>query len=326
MEEINYNLDWKDKKILRELDINARQSFSEIARKTRISKQTVIYRINNLVKTGIIKQFITYIDSKSLKYTFYDIFFKIKYCTTKEEKNLIELIKKVPEAGWFVSSRGEWNLIICLMAEDPIKFNSYLENILEILGDKVIDYDFFIVIDASQMLYKEILGELSDKFKQTYLGKDLDIKLKISDYKILRGLAVNSRIPLIDLAEKLKLSIEGVRYSIKKLENLGIIQAYKPLLDISKLGYLWNIILIKFNYCTENKKEEFIEFLKSQKQVFYLVNGVGNWEMMIETHTRNIQELEEMRKLIASKFENIIRDERVIQVIKEHKCVFIPTA
>ena len=38
-------LDLKDKKILFELDFDARQSYSEIAKKVRLSKQVVEYRI-----------------------------------------------------------------------------------------------------------------------------------------------------------------------------------------------------------------------------------------------------------------------------------------
>jgi DNA-binding Lrp family transcriptional regulator len=315
-------LDWKDKKILRELDCNARQNFSKIAKNTRMSKQTIIYRINNLIKNKIIKEFITYIDVSSLGYTFYDIFFKLKYCSQEEESRIINSISDMPEVGWFISTRGEWNLGVCVMAKNPEEFNKILGRVLEILGNSTLDYDFFIVIGASQLPYKEILEDFN--IKPTFLGKKENIKLNKKDIKVIKGLANNARESIIALSSKTKLSIETVRYSIKKMENAGIIQAYKPLIDTIKLGYLWNIMLIKFNYCSEEKQKEFIDFLKNLKQVFYIVKGVGNWSLMVEFHTKDTEEFDNIHGIISSKFEKIIRDERIIQVLKEHKCIFLP--
>jgi len=268
---------------------------------------------------------VNFTEAHSLGYTFYDIFFKLRYCSKQEENKIINAISKMQEVGWFVSSRGEWHLVVCIMSKSPEDFKKSLDKVLEILGEKVIDYDFFIVIEASQLQYKEVLEDTgSKKPKNTYLGKQAEIKLKKADATILEKLATNCRCSLVDLAEQTNLTIERVRYAIKKLENLGIIQAYKPLINTNKLGYIWNIMLIQFHNCPEKKKQEFMDFLKNLKQVFYIVKGVGNWSLMTEFHTKNIQELDNIRSIISSKFENIIRDERLVQVINEHKCVFLP--
>ena len=47
------NLDIKDKRILTELDINARNTFQQIGKATQLSKETTINRIKNLEKRGI---------------------------------------------------------------------------------------------------------------------------------------------------------------------------------------------------------------------------------------------------------------------------------
>ncbi|MBS3146692.1 Lrp/AsnC family transcriptional regulator, partial [Candidatus Woesearchaeota archaeon] len=48
-------LDLKDKRLLYELDLDSRQSFNELGKKLSLSKSSVIYRINNMQKSGIIK-------------------------------------------------------------------------------------------------------------------------------------------------------------------------------------------------------------------------------------------------------------------------------
>ena len=48
-------LDEKDRKILAELDKDARQTDSKIAKKVRVSKQVANYRIQNLVNKKVIR-------------------------------------------------------------------------------------------------------------------------------------------------------------------------------------------------------------------------------------------------------------------------------
>jgi DNA-binding Lrp family transcriptional regulator len=325
-EVVAYELDWKDQKIIQELDNNARQSAAEIADKTGISKEVVNYRINNMLSKGLIKQFISFIDIQRLRYTFYDVFFKLKQYSKEEEKRVIEEINSIPEVGWFVSSRGEWKFVVCFMAEDPAKFNSALAKVLRILGDKMIRYDLFIVLDAYQLPYKEVLNAPKASYsKQTHLGKKQDIEMKDTDLKVLEVLAKDARIPKNVLAEKTGLTLEMVRHSMKKLEKSGVIQAYKPLLDVGKAGYSWHIMLFQFNYSTDKEKEEFLNFLKNESKVFYIVKGVGNWSLMVEFHTRTLDEFSTITDTINSKFEKLIANEAAMQIVKEHKCVFYPT-
>ncbi len=55
------------------------------------------------------------------------------------------------------------------------------------------------------------------------------------DYNLLNEIAVNARIPLIDLAEKLNCSSQTVNYRIKNLIKSGVIKAFRVNIDLSKL-------------------------------------------------------------------------------------------
>jgi len=50
------NIDLKDRKILYELDLNARQSLNEIGKKVGLNKDSVAYRIKRMEDEGIIKK------------------------------------------------------------------------------------------------------------------------------------------------------------------------------------------------------------------------------------------------------------------------------
>ncbi|RMF05807.1 Lrp/AsnC family transcriptional regulator, partial [Candidatus Woesearchaeota archaeon] len=62
------NLDNTDAKILRELLLDARQSYHDIAKKVGVSAVTVMKRVRNLERTGIIKKYTVMLDCEKIGY------------------------------------------------------------------------------------------------------------------------------------------------------------------------------------------------------------------------------------------------------------------
>ena len=117
-----------------------------------------------------------------------------------------------------------------------------------------------------------------------------------------------------------------MRYALKKLEKNEVIQGYKPLLNLSKLGYLWHLMFLRLKSSPEKQKQELISYLKGLPQVFYVVRGVGNCNLTIEFQTKNLDELEKVKDMIATKFSNLIADEKTVQLTEEHKCTYFPAS
>lgn len=99
-------LDEKDRKILVELDKNARQTDSEISKKVGTSKQVVNYRIKNLLEEGIITNFYTIINVGKLGLNSYYVFLQFENINKEQEKNLLKRINFLDYVGWLVSGTG----------------------------------------------------------------------------------------------------------------------------------------------------------------------------------------------------------------------------
>ena len=87
------NLDVKDKKLLYQLDINSRQTNSEIAKKVGLSKQVVGFRIKRLIKEKLITSFYTIIDISKLGFTVHKNFLRLQNLDRNEEKKLLHFLK-----------------------------------------------------------------------------------------------------------------------------------------------------------------------------------------------------------------------------------------
>lgn len=319
------NLSGKERKILEELDISCRQSATAIGKKLSMSKQVVNYNINNLIKKGLVKEFITYVDTQKLGYTFYNILVKLKYTTKDEREKIVKRLSSISNVAWLSSFNGEWQMIVSILAKDVGEFSIYLDEVLTALKGKLLDYSFFIVISASQLGYKKIYDEIKGSYEyHAKIGPESQVKLSRNDLKVLKIISNNARIQTVDIARKARISIEKVRHSLRKLEKEEVIQGYKPLMDVHKLGFRWNVMFLRLKSIKEEQKEEMIEYLKALPEVFYVVQGVGNCNLMIEFQTTSSKEFEDVKEKVSNKFSNIIADEKTVQLTEEHKCTYFP--
>ncbi|MEZ0290875.1 MAG: Lrp/AsnC family transcriptional regulator [Sulfolobales archaeon] len=70
-----------------------------------------------------------------------------------------------------------------------------------------------------------------------------------TDLMILRALQENSRLSLNDISKKLNMPKATVHYRLRKLESMGVIKAYRAILDHEKLGFEYiTITLVRGRY------------------------------------------------------------------------------
>ena len=117
----------------------------------------------------------------------------------------------------------------------------------------------------------------------------MDYKLDNIDRRILFELDRNSRIPETKLAKIIRKSKESVRYRIKKLKEEKIILGFTTWIDPVKLGFHSTKIYLKLTNVPD-KKKEFIEYVKSDKRLFWLGIAEGKWNAGLTFFVRDNEE------------------------------------
>ena len=82
-------IDLKDRKILYELDLDARQSLTKVGKKVGLKKDVVSYRIKRMQDEGIIKNFWTAINTFKLGYNVFRIYINFQYMSTNIKYEII---------------------------------------------------------------------------------------------------------------------------------------------------------------------------------------------------------------------------------------------
>lgn len=320
-------LDLKDKKILYELDLNARQSDSEIAKKVGLSRDSVRYRINKLVERGYINYFMTLLNSMKLGYNWYRTFFKFQNLTLEKEKEIIEYLKE--RVSWITKVEGSWDLNTGIFVKNVYEYRDLINKILLKYSSFIERYAVAIVTREWSYHKDYLLNKKHKISKPILMGFDTQEEYKVetideTDYKILKAILKNARMKTIDVGREVGTTEMVVRYRLKKLIQTGVIIGFKPFLDIHKLGYIYFKLHLTLQNLTPEKKKGLISYVHQHPTTVHMTELVGGAHLETEFQVKTNEEFYGYVKDLRLKFGGIIRDYEFMQYTREYKFTYLP--
>nr|MBA4405513.1 hypothetical protein [Nanoarchaeum sp.] len=129
------------------------------------------------------------------------------------------------------------------------------------------------------------------------------------DQKILLELMQNSRIPITQLAKKLKRSREVINYRISQLIKDKIILNFVTEINIENLGFTGAAVFIKIR---ERRIKEFKDYLDKCKFVSWMSELSGVWNFGLSIYGKNNNEIDERFLEFYNIFKEDIIDHRFV--------------
>jgi len=290
-------IDKKDIEILRVLDDNFRISFSKIAKKVGLSKNSVGLRFRKLKDLMLHNN--VGINNKSLGYTLVKIFYIIDSLDKSLEESIIRELKKSKQVVYAARHYGHYNLEIAMFVSNFEEFisqiNTFNKKISKNISNKEIE-----IIDKEFFFGNRFLFEKPTIKPRNIIVAGGKIELSNSDRKVLSILRSDPRISLLELAEKSSLNLKTVISRMKKLEKEGVITGYFMMLDYSKFNLSTFKLLIQVsNLINENLFENYISSIKNVK---HFSRMLGPWDYEIDVIYYSILELQQQIELIKQNF------------------------
>ncbi len=319
---MNAKLDIKDRKILYELDIDARQSFHEIGRKVGLSKEVVNYRIRRLEQLGVIKGYYTLINMSRLGYMCNRFFIKLKNASSGEEQKIINFFVQHQKYWWVNSIDGfrdigiaswEKTIVDCQKRKEEllVNFKPYLGAVNQSI------YTGFYIYRRAYLVGKKI----KNTPVISYITEKIETVDSI-DIDILHHIAENARIPLTELAQKLGLTIAIVTYRIKRMRETKVIEGFRAMIDVSTMGYFW--YKIEFTLKEYSGKKEMLGYFAVHPNVVYAYESTAEADLEVELEVESYDQFREILADFRTRFTDTIESYRHLLWFKEHKILFFP--
>lgn len=119
-----------------------------------------------------------------------------------------------------------------------------------------------------------------------------------TDLRIISILQHDGRISMKELGKKVSLSPPAVAERVKKLEEKGVIERYKAVINSTKIGKPISV-LINASIKPENQ-EEFLKFARSSDEIVECHHVTGPHSMIMRAYLREMTHLEELVRKIQS--------------------------
>jgi DNA-binding Lrp family transcriptional regulator len=229
-------MDKIDKKLLKLLAKNARISVTQLAKRSRISREQANYRLKKLPVT-----FYPIIDYKQLGVEHFVVFM---------QNNDIKKIKNHPNINWIGTQLGKWGIVFDIYSK--------VEDLNKILRP-IVKGEYAVLCVDHEEVYP---GKLVDE--EVYFPKKKEAKLDVTDKKILQFLN-NARVSYTEIAKQTDLSVNTIKTRIKRMEKT-VIQGYTIAIDHKAFNKKWFGLQVKIDL---NNHKEFETFLRLNPLVTY---------------------------------------------------------
>ena len=318
-----FKLDLRDKKLLFELDKNSRASLSELAKKLKTSKEVIHYRLKKLIDEKVILRFHTITPLYRFGLTAYKVYLRLGDCSKENLDKLIEYLLNNKDVFWFGTCNGRWDLIFGTTSKSLEDFMIIQDKIMHKFGNFIQEKELSISRENLQYNRRWMYNDNSPLVEFNFGERESKINLDEKDRKILDSIIPDSRKSLVDISKETKLSIDVVRYRLKVMEKEGLIKGYKCLLNPHKLGFVTCKAFVFFKNITEEKKREFIDYVKNLNNTINIITTFASWDLEIMFENSSYEEYFTIMEGIKERFKDIIRFYESILITSEPKQIFL---
>lgn len=238
---------------------------------------------------------------------------------SKKEKEIFNYLRKTPRIGYCLKTIGNWDCFISIKVTNLNEFYDFLEkfhrhfsknikNESISLERKGIETNLKFLDKKSSMFEIQTIKTSKEKYEFTNLEK-----------KIFLELRADPLINYIDLSNKLRKSYGTIKKTIENLQTKGIIKGIKAKINTEKLGYERYLFLINVYFLDKKKLDKLFDYLKKNKKINYSIECVGQWNIICNTYSKNINELVETINDLKDNFQKSISSIEFLRVIEDEK-------
>lgn len=305
-------LDAYDLKILFELSLDCRQPLKQIAKRLKLSREVVDYRIKRLLECGVIQQFFTEIDLRSLGFTKTVVYLELIGATKKQEDSVCSMLANHPLICWLAYSTGKWSFIFDVHSRDSEHLASILDDIKSTAGPIIGEMQLATVREYSYQHSKFFSQKDEDSsriFKRSYPINPKKVqKLSQKDLEILRVLCKDGRASWVEIAHISNQSPEAVALRVKRLIGDGVINRFSLFVDVKKLGFAIYNVRVSLSFGDKQLENAIISYLRMHPHVcFYYRPLAAAWDLEFGVFVKNPDELRDVLRSLRERYPGKIK-------------------
>jgi Lrp/AsnC family leucine-responsive transcriptional regulator len=315
-------LDAKDKQLLAHLALDARQSYSTLAKHVLLSPDAVKYRLERLRKRRVLLGARTLLNLAPLGYASYHLFLSV-HPPQEHESKLVAFFDD-PRINASLQYLGKWDYEISVRTKDAKEldaFRTMLSQSCNVHDERVIE---LLGTIKSTALPEKIFPGIRQPKKEHAPRNTVPADIDEVDVTLLHTIADEADLRIEEIAKRSGLSREQVTYRMRKLENAGIIVGYTPVINYALLGFSIHALLFTFQARNPERELALAEFLRQHPSVLWAVRTLGGWDLLIYVISRDTTDLYDTVIKLREEYSDLIKSYETLIAFREYKYTYLP--
>ncbi len=322
-------LDALDRRILYWMDCNCRMSIRSLARKLRVSPSRLHYRLDQLIRDGVIKSFVAVIDYRRLGYRSHGVHYKLRELGLDEVEHLMRKIARDPRVLDMFLCEGTFNAHIAFLAKELEEAEEIIWDMRDQLSKYIIDEKRTIRLKAYLYHRNELLphhGEEPEREVLTLEKVPKPAQIDEDDQRLLAAMAVHANWPVWKIAKAAGMRGPKAYARIKRLEEAGVIRGYQIVLNPDTPGFAYFRVVVKLHYIPPERRDELMKFLQSLPSIDRCTFTYGDYDLSYDLLVENTSDLRGVMNQVYDKFRNEVITQDWVRVSRIIKFSYFQTA
>lgn len=315
-------LDVKDRKILSLLVRDARMHFSGIAKRVRLSRDAVAYRVMRLQQQGVIAGYAPIVDFKKLGFYTFRIFLLVSEASEEKKGSLLAHLTAHRNVISVMEFNDRWDFEVALVARTIEDFNNFLEELDEKFSDVIMEEDKLTVLERYSSSY------LPDIFYDESLkeSEGAAVELDTRDLAILKALSNDAKKPYYDIGQELGIDADTVHNRVERMLESGIIRRFAAIVNISLLNYSFYVFISTMRTLSIRDEARLKDVVATNRNVLEILKTLGDYDVLTYVAVDNPLLLHKTIKEIKRSFAHTIKNYLTLVTYREHVYRPVPEA
>jgi DNA-binding Lrp family transcriptional regulator len=315
-------MDDLDKKILYELDADARATYKTIAKKLREAPETIRFRTERL-EENIIQRYLARINTVALGLSSYELFIKTTQLRAEQREQMIAFLTVHPNVAWVGTFIGSYDYGLILLVSHQRQLQAFWKDLEKTFASNILRKDVLINLNA-QFYARDYLVSQQQDIANTYTQDYEQVDLDQTDRELLMELSTNARMSAAMLAQKLNISGQTVARHIRNLKDKNILTGWSVQINNKDAGLHHHKILVKLRVQDAQTINRILAGLTNNSHVIAVVHTLGAWDLEIDTEGLENYVAEELLMQLTTDYSQEIIDYDILRVTRMPKYTFYP--
>jgi Lrp/AsnC family transcriptional regulator, leucine-responsive regulatory protein len=318
------NLDIKDRKIIAELDLDARMPISKLAKKVGLSRQNTKYRFERLIRKEILFGAKAVFDTGKINYAWYRVLIRFTNVDNEEKEKLIQYIINKNNVIWLGEVGGKWDIAVNFVSKNNYEFDNFFQTLNEEYSSYIEEYMILPYVDLSDYPRRYIFDNNQDKKFHHSFQYNPEIKLDSLDYKIIEKISEDSLVSNLELGKELSVSPNTIKNRINIMKKNKLLLGFRLFVNPRVVGYSSHFLFLETNHNDKFQEQKLLDYLDALPEIIFLVKHLSNWRIALEIETENEIKFQNILVEIRSKFSNIIKNIETMPIFKDREINYFP--